>query len=144
MCTQSISRRPTSTQNISLFTFFFLYFVIATQDVFSATLCHSQSRSGPLLQPPCNHGGGAATAEWDPIIGALCAQHRVTWRAVREGRREWALKDASGSKETSPTSPLFSSDCSGRNGIHLNNFLRHTINRGMPLASAINLSIDFN
>lgn len=53
-----ISRTPW----LCLFFFFFWKRKIenATQDVFSASFWQSQSRSGPLLLPPCNHGGGVS------------------------------------------------------------------------------------
>lgn len=53
---------------------------------FSASLWQFQSRSGPLLLPTCNHGRGAAAAEWDPIIGAFV--HNTEWPTVLWERGE--------------------------------------------------------
>ena len=98
---------------------------IGHQGCFSALLCLSQSRSGPLLLPPYNHSWGAATAEGDPIIGAFV--HNTEWardlwergEGLARGR-ESAFREESGSEETSTTSVPPPPDCSRSDGIHLN------------------------
>lgn len=99
---------------------------LATKDVFQLFSASPSQGQAPLLLPPYNHSWGAATAEWDPIIGAFV--HNTEWaRALwergegLERGRELAFREESGSKETSTTSVLPPPpDCSRRDGIHLN------------------------
>lgn len=117
MYTQSLSRRKC---------LFSLGEGLATKDVFQLFSASPSQGQAPLLLPPYNHSWGAATAEWDPIIGAFV--HNTEWaRALwergegLERGRELAFREESGSKETSTTSVLPPPpDCSRRDGIHLN------------------------
>lgn len=92
------------------------FWQLATQDVFTASLCQPQLRSGTLLLPHCNHGRGADATEWDPIIEAFV--HST--ERVREGERVnfylWIWPQGEQSHLCA-----FCLECSRWDGIHINN-----------------------